>query len=133
MGDITTIDKLAYKVIDKLLDSFSTTPPNKEIESTYRIAVMPFQNKSKMKDVGMIATYMFIVELFKNKKFIPLEYGEVRRLVVDLRVKEKGELDLKKTEAISGTSGVDGIIVGTVEVLLKGRALYHLKLLSVRD
>jgi TolB-like protein len=120
LGRITTIDRLISKVMDALLDSFSTIPPAKEKESTYRIAVMPFQNKSKIKDAGMIATYMFIVEIFKNKKFEPVEYGEVRRLIVDLRVRDKGELDLEKTEAIAKASGVDGIIVGTVEVYNEG-------------
>jgi len=120
LGTITTIDALAVKVIGKLLSSLSITLPNKEIESTYRIAVMPFQNNSRMKDAGTAVTYMFIVELFKNRRFIPIEYGEVRRLVVELRVKEKGELDLKKTAAISGASGVDGIIVGTVEKFSEG-------------
>ncbi|MEW6163126.1 MAG: hypothetical protein AB1606_07435 [Nitrospirota bacterium] len=116
LGRVKDLDKLILRVIDKLLASFTTTPPYKEIESTYKIAVMPFQNKSKIKDVGMIATYMFIVELFKNKKFIPLEYGEVRRLIVDLRIRGKGELDLRNTEAISKSLGVDGIVVGTVEL-----------------
>jgi len=120
LGRIKTVEKLTYKVMDKLLGSFSTIPPAKEKESTYRIAVMPFQNKSKMKDVGMIATYMFIDELFKNKKFVPLEYGDVRFLVVNLRIRDKGELDFEKTEAISRTLGVDGIIVGTVEVYKEG-------------
>ena len=120
LGSITTIDALAVKVIGKLLSSLSLTLPNKEIESTYRIAVMPFQNNSRMKEAGIAVTYMFIVELFKNRRFIPIEYGEVRRLVVELRVKEKGELDLKKTAAISGASGVDGIIVGTVEKFSEG-------------
>ena len=90
LGTITTIDALAVKVIGKLLSSLSITLPNKEIESTYRIAVMPFQNNSRMKDAGISVTYMFIVELFKNRRFIPIEYGEVRRLVVDLRVRRKG-------------------------------------------
>ncbi|MEW6418224.1 MAG: hypothetical protein AB1480_08895 [Nitrospirota bacterium] len=116
LGRIRTIERLISKVIDKLLKSFSITPPYKEIESTYRIAVMPFQNKSKVIDAGMIATYMFIAELFKNKGFVPVEYGEVRHVVVDLRVRGKGELDLKNTEALSKSLGVDGIIVGTVEV-----------------
>ncbi len=120
LGRLTTIDRLSSRVIDKLLQSFRTTPPNKEMELTYRIAVMPFQNGSKVKDAGLIATYIFIVELFKNKKFVPIEYGEVRRLIVDLRVKEKGELDLKKTETISESSGVDGILVGTVDIYREG-------------
>lgn len=116
LGRVKDLDRLIPKVIDKLLASFTTTPPYKEIESTYKIAVMPFQNKSKVKDVGMIATYMFLVELFKSRRFVPVEYGEVRHLVVDLRVRGKGELDLKNTEAISKSLGVDGIIVGTVEL-----------------
>jgi TolB-like protein len=120
LGKVKTIDRLISKVIDKLLDSFSITPHYKEIESTYRIAVMPFQNKSKIKDAGMIATYMFLVELFKNQGFQPVEYGEVRRLTVDLRVRGKGELDLKNTETISKSLGADGILVGTVELYNEG-------------
>ncbi len=120
LGKVKTIDRLTSKVISKLLDSFSITPIYKEIESTYRIAVMPFQNKSKIKDAGMIATYMFLVELFKNRRFEPLEYGEVRRLTVDLRVRGKGELDLKNTEALSKSLGADGILVGTVELYNEG-------------
>ncbi|OGW36171.1 MAG: hypothetical protein A2Y97_06950 [Nitrospirae bacterium RBG_13_39_12] len=116
LGRIQTIDRLTTKVIDKLLESFSITPPYKNIESTYKIAVMPFQNKSKIRDAGTMATYMFTVELFKNKGFVPVEYGEVRRSVVDLRVRGKGELDLTNTEAISKSLGVDGILVGTVEL-----------------
>jgi TolB-like protein len=116
LGRITAMDKLSSRVVDKLLDSLRTSYADKEMESTYRIAVMPFQNSSKVKDAGLIATYLFITELFKDKKFIPLEYGEVKRLVVDLRVREKGELDFKKTERISESAGVDGILVGTVDV-----------------
>lgn len=120
LGRVKDLDRLIPKVIDKLLASFTTTPPYKEIESTYKIAVMPFQNKSKVKDVGMIATYMFLVELFKNQRFEPVEYGEIRRLTVDLRVRGKGELDLKNTEAISKSLGADGILVGTVELYNEG-------------
>jgi TolB-like protein len=120
LGRVKAIDRLTYKVIDKLFDSFNTTPPYKEVESTYSIAVMPFQNKSKVRDAGMIATYMFIAELFKSRRFMPVEYGEVRRLVVDLRIRGKGEIDYKRTEAISKSSGVDGILVGTVELYTEG-------------
>jgi TolB-like protein len=115
LGRIDTIEDLTDKVMDKLLDSFSMTPPFKEKELTYTIAVMPFRNKSNIKDAGMIATYLFITELFKSERFEPIEFGEVRRLVVTIRVRSKGELDYIKTEAISETSGVDGILVGTVE------------------
>jgi TolB-like protein len=116
LGTVTAMDRLSSRVVDQLFDSFRSAPANKEIESTYRIAVMPFQNGSKVKDAGLIATYLFIAGLFRDNKFIPIEYGEVRRLVVDLRVREKGELDFRRTEKISESSGVDGILVGTVDI-----------------
>jgi TolB-like protein len=120
LGRVKTIDKLASNVLDKLLESFGITPPYKEKEATYRIAVMPFQNKSKIKDAGMIATYMFIVKLFETKRLEPLSYGDVRSLVVDLRVRGKGEINYKNMKAISESSGVDGILVGTVELYKEG-------------
>ncbi|MBE0425680.1 MAG: hypothetical protein IBX72_03430 [Nitrospirae bacterium] len=120
LGRVKAIEKLADRLLDRLLKSFSIMPSDKEIESTYRIAVMPFYNKTKIRNIGMVVTNMFIVELFKNKKFIPIEFGEVRRLIVDLRVRERGEINFKNTEAIYDLSGVDGIIVGTVEIYKEG-------------
>jgi TolB-like protein len=115
LGTVTGIEELSVKMIDKLFDSFSMVPPYKERESTYRIAVMPFKNKSEIRGVGMIATYMFITKLFQSKVFEPLSYGDVRDLVVALRVRSKGELDFKNIGSIEEASGVDGILVGTVE------------------
>ena len=115
LGTVSDVVKLSVKMIDKLFDSFSILPPFKERESTYRIAVMPFKNESDIKGAGMIATYMFITELFKTRIFEPISYGDVRDLVVALRVRSKGELDFTNIGSIEESSGVDGILVGTVE------------------
>lgn len=115
LGTIKNIEELSIKVIKKMFDSFSTSPPEKEKEATFNIGVMPFQNKSKIKDAGMIVTNMFIVELLKSEKFEPLEFGDVRKLIVDRRVKDKGEIDYTNIDAIADNLGVDGIILGTVE------------------
>ena len=120
LGTVKSINKLAFKVVNALLDSFDLNPHQKETESTYRIAVMPFQNKSKIRDAGMMATYMFLVELYKSQRFEPIEYGNVRRYSVDLRIRSKGELDLQNTDALSNSLGVDGILVGTVESYSEG-------------
>ena len=120
LGTVTNMDRLISIVTDRLLASFNITPPHKEKELTHRIAVMPFQNKSRHKDAGTIATYMFLVELFKNKEFEPLEYGEIRRLIVDLRVRHRGELDYNSIKALSENLGVEGIVVGTVEFYSDG-------------
>jgi len=120
LGTVKSIDKLTFKVVNALLDSFDFNPHHKETESTYRIAVMPFQNKSKIRDAGMMATYMFLAELYKSRGFEPVEYGDVRRYTVNLRIRSKGELDLQNTDALSKDLGADGILVGTVESYSEG-------------
>jgi len=115
LGTVRSIDELTVRMIDKLFDTFSILPPHKEREAAYRIAVMPFKNESKIRGAGMIATYMFISELFRTRMFDPVSYGDVRNLVVALRVRSKGELDFKNIGSIAESSGVDGILVGTVE------------------
>jgi TolB-like protein len=121
LGTIRSIDKLTHKMVNKLLESISIAPPYKEKESTYSIAVMPFKNESKIRGAGMIATYMFISELSGSRIFEPLSYGNVRNLVVALRVRSKGELDFKNIGSIAESSGVDGILVGTVERYTEGQ------------
>ncbi len=115
MGKIGSVGKLIPKVADRLLDSFNAELPRKEVESTYRIAVMPFQNKGKAKDAGMIATYMALAELFKHRRFVPVEYGDIRKSVVNLSVRRKGELDYRSIDELSKSLDVDGFLVGTVE------------------
>jgi TolB-like protein len=120
LGTVKTMDRLIPIVVDRLLSFFSTSLPHKEKELTHRIAVMPFQNKSAHKDAGMVVTYMFLGEVFKHAGYEPVEYGEIRRLTVDHRIRHKGELDYKNIEGLSEALGVDGIVVGTVELFSDG-------------
>ena len=120
LGTVKTMDRLIPIVAGRLLDSFSSETPPKAKELTHRIAVMPFQNKSKHKDAGMVVTYMFLVGLFKNAGYEPVEYGDIRRLTVDFRIRHRGELDYKNIGGISEALGVDGIVVGTVELYSDG-------------
>jgi TolB-like protein len=115
LGMITSMEKLIPEVVDRLLNSFSVTPVYKEKEQTRRVAVMPFQNKSGRQDAGMVVTYMFLCDLLKQKGFEPVDFGDIRRLVVDLRVRSRGELDYKNIKSFSEGLDVDGIVVGTVE------------------
>jgi TolB-like protein len=115
LGRLQTVDSLVPEIADRLFISFSAAPPYKMKESTYRIAVMPFQNKSKYRKAGAIVAQMFISELFRSQRFEPVEYGDIRKSIVDLRVRYRGELDYKNIKAMSESLGVDGIIVGTVE------------------
>jgi len=120
LGTIRSMDKLIPVVVDRLLDSFTIASPQKEKELTHRVAVVPFQNKSKHRDAGTIVTYMFLVDLLKQEGFEPAEYGDIRRLTVDLRVRSRGELDYRSIESFSEGLDVDGILVGTVELYSDG-------------
>jgi TolB-like protein len=115
LGTIKSMEKLIPVVVDRLLNSLSVTPVYKEKEQTHRVAVMPFQNKSGRRDAGIVVTYMFLCDLLKKKGFEPVDYGDIRRLIVDLRVRSRGELDYKNIKSFSEDLNVDGIIVGTVE------------------
>lgn len=120
IGKIKSMEKLINRILDKALKTFSASITKRASEDSYKIAVMPFQNSSKIKDSGNIITYMFLTELFKNDKYFPVEYGEVKRLIVDLRVREKGELDLNLVSEIAARAGIDGVLVGSVDLYRKG-------------
>lgn len=115
LGKITSIDKLIPRVVDRLLADFTTAPPQKETEAPYRIAVMPFQNKSKAREAGIIVTYMTLTELSRNKRFMPVEYGDIRQSIIDARIRRRGEIDYKSMDEMSKSLGVDGFLIGTVE------------------
>ena len=115
LGTIKKIEELVPKALDKLFASFSTDISPKNTESIQRIAVMPFKNESDSPNAGMIVTYMFLVELLKDPAFEPVEYGEIRRLCVELRIRSKGELAFKNIKAISEALGTYGILLGSVD------------------
>jgi len=114
LGAIRDIDRLSHRVVDRLLGSFNSVRP-KEKESTYRIAVMPLKNKGKRAGAGSIAAHMFVFELFKSSRFVPVDYGFIKNATVYLRIWPKGELDYLTIDAVSEYLNVDAILIGTVE------------------
>lgn len=115
IGRLQTIDSLIPEITDRLFVSFNEVTQHKIKEAAFRIAVMPFQNKSRYRDAGSIVAQMFLTELFRSQRFELVEYGDVRRSIVDLRVRYRGELDYGNIKALSESLGADGILVGTVE------------------
>lgn len=115
LGTIKKIEDLVQKALDKLFASFSTDISEKNLESVYRIAVMPFKNKTGNPNSGMITTYMFLVELLKHPAFEPVEYGEIIKVYVDLRIRNRSGLEFKDIKALSGTLGTYGILIGSVD------------------
>jgi TolB-like protein len=137
---IRQIEKMVPRVVESLLDSFSIEPPYKDIESTYRLAVMPFQNNSGHRDAGMIASQLFMVALYKSEMFDPVEYGEVKKHVFDLRIRSKAGLDFRSIQDLREAIRVDGFVVGNVELYDEGelmktppKAAVTARLLDARD
>ncbi len=119
LGRISTIDELLPRVLEKLLATFGTEPPLIEKEATYSIAVLPFLNRAEQEGAGLIVTYLYIAELVKDPLFIPYEFGDVRKTIVDLRVRSRGEVDFATLSSLGDTLRVDFVLVGTVEVYPK--------------
>lgn len=120
LGEVKEMDELIQKVVNSLFESFTTEAPEKDVESTYRIAVLPFMNDSEYKDAGKIASQMFVVHLLKNSSFIPIEYGEVRKQLVDLRIRVKGNLDYNSIAELARVINVDGFLLGEVRLYFDG-------------
>ncbi len=114
LGAIKDIDRLVQRVVERLLGSFNSVRI-KEKESTYRIAVIPFKNNGKRAGAGSIVAHMFVNELYKSDKFVPVDYGFVRNATVFLRIWPSGEIDYLTIDALSGYLNIDAILIGTVE------------------
>ena len=121
LGTIRSVNKLTSIVVNRLLGSFTISPQKLQKEAIVKVAVMPFKNRTGKRDAGMIVTYLFIVELFRSEGFDIVEYGGVRRFLVDLRIRHKGELDYQNIHSLGNALGVDGILVGTVERYTEGK------------
>ncbi|NOZ68328.1 MAG: hypothetical protein GXP46_03595 [Deferribacteres bacterium] len=112
-GKIRTVQDLVPEAVDRLLASFSTSRSRKD--AAFRVAVLPFLNRSKFRNAGMISTYLLLVDMLKNSRFVPVEYGNVREVIVDRSIRSRGELDFEDMRALSRALNVEGIVVGTVE------------------
>lgn len=111
------LNELSSILIDRLFKSLNGIQSTKNRKNLYRVAVMPFNNRTERKDLGVIATHIFIEKLFKNTDIEPVEFGNTRKLIVDFRISQKGEIDFKNIEKISNILNIDGIVVGNVESL----------------
>ncbi len=122
MGRIRDIETLLPRVTEMLFSSFDAESLHRETVDACRIAVMPFRNDTGVRDAGMMVTYMFVVDLFKKRDLVPVEYGEVRKAVVDLRVRSRGELDYGSLKALADVLGVDAFLLGTVDSYSDGKS-----------
>jgi TolB-like protein len=122
LGRLKTIFSLIPKVMDKLFASFNVPEFDRQRDPLYRIAVMPFKNSSDFSNAGTIAMYMFMVELIKSREFSPVEFGDIRDSIIELRIRNKGELSYRHMNALSKSLDVRGILVGVIDTYSDGTA-----------
>jgi TolB-like protein len=120
LGKVNTVFGLIPRVVDRLFASFTSEDFSGEVESSRRVVVMPFRNNSDFSYAGKIAMYMVIIELLKSREFTPVEYGNVRNLVVSLQIRNKGELSFNNISGLSDALHAGGIVVGVVDNYSQG-------------
>ncbi|MEW6600183.1 MAG: hypothetical protein AB1499_04365, partial [Nitrospirota bacterium] len=120
LGRLKTIYSLIPKIVDILFASFKAQELGIEKKPLPRIAVMPFKNNSEFNNAGIIATYMFIVEMVKSDRFIPLEYGETRSVIIKQNIRRKGEIGYENIGGLSAELKAKGIVVGVVDSYADG-------------
>ncbi len=115
LGRLKSIFSLMPKVIDTLFASLKTQELHREITHLQRIAVMPFKNNSDFNNAGIIATYMFIIEMLKSQQFIPIEHGDTRDIIIKLGIRRKGDIGYENIGALAKELKASGILVGVVD------------------
>ncbi len=115
LGRLDTIFSLIPSVTDKLFASFNFQELRNEKGQKRKIAIIPLKNNSGFRNAGVIAMHMFMIELLKTQEYMPIEYGNIRNLIISLRIRNKGELSYANMTALSDELGARGILVGVVD------------------
>ncbi len=84
------------------------------------VAVLPFENLSSSKGAGDVVRNMFIVQLSKMGRFGIVKPGDARALLLEKRVRVKGEVDFETLYAFRKELNAGGVIVGSVEEYREG-------------
>jgi TolB-like protein len=54
--------------------------------------------------------------------FDPVDFGDIRQNIINLRIGRKGEVDYNNLQALSKSLGVDAVLTGTVEEYRSGQS-----------
>jgi TolB-like protein len=122
LGRLKSVFSLIPKVIDMLFASFKAEELGREIKPLHRIAVMPFKNNSDFNNAGIIATYMFMIEILKGRQFMPIEYGATRDTIIKLGIRRKGDIGYENIGELSKELKARGILIGVVDNYSDGTA-----------
>ena len=122
LGTITSLDLLVPRALNSLFANFGNASQKPSGNEIYKIAVLPFKNESNESNAGKIITHLFQNELANNPMFDPVDFGDVKQTIVNLRIGRKGEVDYNNLQELSKSLGVDVVLTGTVEEYQSGRS-----------
>ena len=82
--------------------------------SIKNIAVLPFANKTKKIDAGLIVTYIFISQLHNNSRYKVANLGDVKEILLDRLIRIKDTIDFNTAKILGEKLGVQALIIGEV-------------------
>jgi len=88
--------------------------PEVNISSFKKVAVLPFDNLSGEEGAGEKMTEIFSIELLRSKKFILVEPGQVRKVMMEKRIRTTRDIDLEAVRWLKEKLNLDLILVGSV-------------------
>lgn len=102
-----------------LLSCYSRPPgvqvrPEESSPQLKRIAVLPLDNLSGEEGAGEKMTEIFVVELMRQGRFEVAEPGQVKKAMMEKRIRTTRDLDLEAARWLGETLGLDLILVGSV-------------------
>ena len=82
--------------------------------SIKKIAVLPFANKTKKIDAGLIITYIFNSQLRNNTDYEIANLGDIKEILLDNLVRIKHTIDIDTARIIGDKLKVHAILIGEV-------------------
>ncbi len=115
LGSIKKTEKLVYKAVKGLFSDYNPAsiniPPSGDIK---KVAIVPFKNDTNHYGIGLIASQLYLYELYKSDSFLPYDIGETREIMLKKGIMPTGELTNKTIEIIGRDLDIDYILIGSV-------------------
>ncbi len=121
LGIIKSIDELIPHVIERLFNDFTLY---KSVYGGKRVAVIPFKNNSSRFWIGRAVASLLLTHMSRMEGIEPVEPGEVKKMLIELNIRENGEITYQAIDELRNRGNIDYIILGSVEeYLVAQRAL----------
>ncbi len=85
-----------------------------------KIAILPFHNISGRRDAGKMVANNFVTEIFVDGRYGVEEPGNILQFMLQENVSVVGEMGIDRIRILGLRLGVDGVLVGIVDVFDDG-------------